>query len=129
MLNPRPQQSLLAGSRASTGSTLGQISSGGIAGVASQAHGHSIKTVNDQTDYSLWEFYYDPTKDLTRGMPGLGQGGAQQRLSATNGTNTGAQPQSSFGQNSINQGAAATNPTTTTPSSPAFPANPGDPPR
>ncbi len=49
---------------------MGRIASGGIAGVASIAKGHSIKTVKDQTDYSLWEFYYDPTKDVAAGMPG-----------------------------------------------------------
>ena len=48
-------------------SPLGRIRAGGIAGVASKAEGHSIKRVNDQTDYSLWEFYYDPSKDLIAG--------------------------------------------------------------
>jgi hypothetical protein len=49
----------------STSSGIGVIQSGGLAGVASIAKGTSIKTVNDQTDYSLWEFYYDPTKDTS----------------------------------------------------------------
>lgn len=64
---------------------MGAIAGGGIAGVASKAGGKTIKVVNDQTDYSLWEFYYDPSKDLARGAganamaPGgaLGQTGAQ----------------------------------------------------
>jgi len=77
-----------------TGSAIGQLSGGGIAGVASNAHGHSIKTVNDQTDYSLWEFYYDPTKDATRNMPGLG-----------NGAQPGVQP--GMGANGANQGLTA----------------------
>jgi hypothetical protein len=55
---------------------------GGMAGVASRAAGHSIKDVNDQDDYSLWEFYYDPTKDLQPGLPGNGQRGAAQPAAA-----------------------------------------------
>lgn len=46
-------------------SGAGALHSGGIAGVASRAGGDSIKTINDQTDYSLWEFVYDPSKDTT----------------------------------------------------------------
>lgn len=119
--------------QSSTGTTssMGQISGGGIAGVASNAHGHTIKTVNDQTDYSLWEFYYDPTKDATKGMPGLA-GGAQggvQPGAAANGLTQGANPgsngqtmfqqsgfgQSGFGQSSSSMSSAgtATGPTST----------------
>ncbi|MBV9155366.1 MAG: hypothetical protein JO097_03835 [Acidobacteriaceae bacterium] len=57
-------------------SISGRINSGGIAGVASIAHGHTIKTVNDQSDFSLWEFYYDPTKENARGVAGALPGGA-----------------------------------------------------
>ncbi|MBV8069850.1 MAG: hypothetical protein JO270_08105 [Acidobacteriaceae bacterium] len=53
---------------AGTGPTGGTLAAGGIAGVASIAQGPSIKAVNDQHKYSLWEFYYDPTKDLLK-MP------------------------------------------------------------
>jgi len=49
---------------------------GGIAGVASKASGESIKEVNEQTDYSLWEFYYDPTKDVQPGLNGAAGGTA-----------------------------------------------------
>jgi hypothetical protein len=50
---------------------------GGLAGVASKAEGHTIKVINDQVDYSLWEFYYDPSKDVKQGLPGgAGMGGA-----------------------------------------------------
>lgn len=63
-----------------TTSGMGTITTGGIAGVASKAGGHSIKTVNDQTDYSLWEFYYDPQKDAARGITNaLGSTGATQQ--------------------------------------------------
>lgn len=44
---------------------------GGIAGVASRAQGHSIKVMAGQSDYSFWEFYYDPTKDLLLGFANL----------------------------------------------------------
>jgi hypothetical protein len=39
------------------------ITIGAFAGVASRAHGETIKLVENQNDYSLWEFYYDPRKD------------------------------------------------------------------
>ena len=73
-----------------------QISAaGGIAGVASIAKGKSIKTVNDQTKYSFWEFYYDLRKDQQGGAAGA-LGGQQNANGAnSNGSNT-----SAFGQNS-----------------------------
>jgi hypothetical protein len=73
--NPNPSGSTQQSS-APPQSTMGRIATGGIAGVASKAGGHSIKTVNDQTDYSLWEFYYDPSKDTMRGLPGGAMPGA-----------------------------------------------------
>jgi hypothetical protein len=91
------------GTSGTPGAPLGQISGGGIAGVASKAKGTTIKAVNDQTDYSLWEFYYDPTKDATRNMPGGGQPGAQPGIQPganTAGANTGFGTQSGFGSNS-----------------------------
>jgi hypothetical protein len=132
----------LAGSSATgaTGSGMGQLSGGGIAGVASNAHGHSIKTVNDQTDYSLWEFYYDPTKDATRNMPGLATGaqGVQPGLGANG--NQGLTPgstgqssfqsgssQSGFGQSGFGQSGSSgfgQSNSGTPPSAPATPSNP-----
>lgn len=41
----------------------GPVYGGLIAGVASKATGHSIKVLNKQSDYSLWEFYYNPAVD------------------------------------------------------------------
>jgi hypothetical protein len=68
------------------GTPGGQVMGGGIAGVASHAQGPSIKKVNDQGDYSLWEFYYDPSKDLILSM-GFGmQNGAPQGAVNINGT-------------------------------------------
>lgn len=98
-----------------TGSSSGNNmfgGTGGLAGVASKAHGRSIKVVNDQTDYSLWEFYYDPTKDATQNAAAAQAGnGATASANAglsTSGTSTFSQPsgfgQSSFGQSSSGQG-------------------------
>jgi hypothetical protein len=72
-------------------SRTGTITGGGIAGVASKAGGHSIKTVNDQSDYRLWEFYYDPTKDATRGIAFAAQRGAAQSAAQIGGQNSPAQ--------------------------------------
>lgn len=85
-----------------TGTGMGTLNSGGIAGVASKAKGHTIKVVNDQTDYSLWEFYYDPTKDATTGVTNaLGAMGAQQQAN---------QQQNGFGQNSQQSGFGTSSP-------------------
>ncbi len=64
--------------------------SGGLAGVASKAQGRSIRIINDQTDYSLWEFYYSPQNDTTgggRALPGTApqQPGAPQQNGNTSG--------------------------------------------
>lgn len=72
-------------------STMGTVTGGGFAGVASKAEGHSIKTVNDQSDYSLWEFYYDPTKDLTRGIANAAQAGAARAAAQAAAQNSGTQ--------------------------------------
>ncbi len=69
----------------------GAVTGGGFAGVASKAEGHSIKTVNDQSDYSLWEFYYDPSKDLMRGAAGAAQAGAAQAAAQVAAQNSGTQ--------------------------------------
>lgn len=62
------------------GTGNGQLNgSGGIAGVASKALGTGIKSVNDQTKYALWEFYYDLRKDQ--------QGGAAAATGQPNGAN------------------------------------------
>ncbi len=85
------------------GTGMGTMTSGGLAGVASIAKGHSIKVVNDQTDYSLWEFYYDPTKDATKGiasaMTSMGAAGQQPNGQQT-GLGQNQQQQSGFGSSS-----------------------------
>lgn len=66
-------------------SRFGQLQGGGgIAGIASKVERHSIKALNEQQDYSLWEFFYDPAKDPARNALGAA-------LSQSGGTN-GAQP-------------------------------------
>ncbi len=72
-------------------SSMGTVTGGGIAGVASKAEGHTIKAINDQTDYSLWEFYYDPTKDLTGGVASAAQAGAAQAAAQVAAQNSGTQ--------------------------------------
>jgi len=57
LTQPRPG-GLPAGSAAATGAVMGS----GIAGVASKVTGESIMVYGDHTDFSLWEFIYDPTK-------------------------------------------------------------------
>ena len=54
-----------SGSADSGASDAGQnnITLGAFAGVASRSHGETIKLVENQNDYALWEFYYDPRKD------------------------------------------------------------------
>jgi uncharacterized membrane protein YgcG len=42
--------------------TQGQVIGGGIAGVASKGKGKSIMVYADHSDYSEWEFNWDPTK-------------------------------------------------------------------
>lgn len=66
----------------------GQIgAAGGIAGVASVAPGNSIKTVNDQTKYKLWEFYYDLRKEQSAGIQNAM--GGQQNQNGPGATNAG----------------------------------------
>ena len=68
-------------------STSGQLNSGGLAGVASTAKGRTIKTIAKQTDYSLWEFYYDPSKDTSMGT-GIAQTGGASLGGSQNPANT-----------------------------------------
>jgi hypothetical protein len=66
---------------------MGTIMSGGIAGVASKASGHSIKLVNDQDNYSLWEFYYDMAKEANAALSAA-QGASRIGNTMVNGTPT-----------------------------------------
>ncbi len=96
-----------AGTNAAGGPTSngnGQITAaGGIAGVASNAPGNSIRTVNGQTKYKLWEFYYDMRKEQNAGAPGLGTGQPQTGQQNTNGSSTSAFGQTGFGSSTPQQ--------------------------
>ena len=79
MLNRGPNPVAMQTPQQQSSNRSGTIMNGGIAGVASKAHGHSIKLVNDQDDFSLWEFYYDMAKEANANMAaalaGRGQNG------------------------------------------------------
>jgi hypothetical protein len=84
-----------AGTSFNSNSSFGRISGGGaLAGVASIAKGHSIKLVDEQSDYSLWEFHYDPSKDTSL------SGGANPAGTLQNGQ---VAPAGAFGNQNRNQ--------------------------
>jgi type II secretory pathway pseudopilin PulG len=56
---PSTKDSDTGGSAGASGTNFGS----GIAGVGSNAHGQSIMLVQKQSDYSLWEFCYNPAVD------------------------------------------------------------------
>jgi hypothetical protein len=102
------------GITSTSSSGMGVMQSGGIAGVASTGKGESIKRVNDQSDYSLWEFYYDPTKDTA----GVGQSGINPLSGVSqpaNNTNVSAPSNSTF--------ASPSSSPATSPSTPGSPAS------
>ena len=85
---------------------------GGIAGVASESKGPSIKVYNERKKYNEWEFVYDKSKD--RGLAGVqGNGGAPGTQAGQMGSMPGGmnpqQPgmgqggQNGFGQNGFGQ--------------------------
>jgi hypothetical protein len=94
----------------------GQIAGGSLAGVASKAEGHSIKLVNEQHNYSLWEFYYDPSKDTGQGAANAQNAGANQSLNQSlnqrTATQTGVQQQQNGAQqqNAVQQQNPPANP-------------------
>lgn len=73
---------------------------GGIAGVATEFSGPSIKIYNERKKYNEWEFVYDQTKD--RGLAGVQRGGGAPGTPAQQmGTMPGqapGQPGTGFGQ-------------------------------
>jgi hypothetical protein len=81
----------------------GTISGGGIAGVASKAKGSSIKVMDGQTDYSKWEFVYNPQKDAAAGLQGAANRMNTNANSPQNSGNSSAgfsNQKSGFGSNS-----------------------------
>ena len=88
----------------------GVIQNPGLAGVASKVAGQSIKVVNDQDNYALWEFYYDPTKDPMRGVMGPQGGGVNAGTGGQTGignTAAGSNTNSPFGNKIGNSGFGA----------------------
>lgn len=57
--------------------------------MASTVKGHSIKLVNDQRDYSKWEFVYDFRKDTGGSIAATQQTGAQNQTSPFGGNGIG----------------------------------------
>ncbi|MBV9300697.1 MAG: hypothetical protein JOY62_09430 [Acidobacteriaceae bacterium] len=102
------------GNQGQTSGLNSNIRGGGLAGVASKAQGHAIKVINDQVDYSLWEFYYDPSKDTKSVMSGVTSGmNNSNRPSgfANNPNSTGfsnANQTNGFNQNGFNSNSPAT---------------------
>lgn len=96
----------------------GQVIGGGIAGVASKAEGDSIMVYNEHSDYSEWEFVYDPMKDKPLFNPVSGtvtmQPGQAGSLAGQTGTQsgTGAQPGTGMqpGQTGMQPGQMGTQP-------------------
>jgi hypothetical protein len=70
LTQPRPGG--LAG--LTTAGASGAIMGGGIAGVASKGEGESIMVYGDRTDFSEWEFIYDPMKFRVPANPNSGSG-------------------------------------------------------
>lgn len=86
------------------------FSAGNLAGVASRGKGHSLKVINDQTDYSKWEFIYDYRKDATAGAAAAGAalaGAGGNNVNGTSNNQSAFGQQSSFGQTGPTTGATA----------------------
>jgi hypothetical protein len=71
LTQPRPGGMPGASSPVGGGGVMGS----GIAGVASKAEGQSIMVYGDRTDFSEWEFIYDPMKFQVQN-PNVGAGGS-----------------------------------------------------
>jgi hypothetical protein len=78
-------------------STFGNIPSGAIAGVASTGKGNSIKIMEKQTDYSKWEFVYNPEQEAASKMQGALNGTGNGQSSGTNPSFGGNSPVGGFG--------------------------------
>jgi hypothetical protein len=78
-----------------TTSSMGTINAGAIAGVASTADASSIKIIDKQTNYTKWEFVYNPQKEALSGVAGAAASMMNGAAPGNQGQNT-----SSFGNNS-----------------------------
>jgi hypothetical protein len=71
------------------------IGAGAIAGVASKATGQTIKRIDGQSDYSKWEFVYDPQKETRVAAPITGSASNAPARSSSSGTLFGNSPAAS----------------------------------
>jgi hypothetical protein len=109
-----------------SGGSLGRLTGGGsLAGVASIAKGRSILRVEEQSDYSLWEFHYDPSKDTSLSGGANPAGALQNGQVAPAGAfaNQNTNQQGVLGQ-SNNQPSADPNATSSDQANPAAPNSP-----
>jgi len=100
LTNPRPAP---AGMQTGGG---GQITGGGLVGVASKLEGPSIKVYNERSAYHEWEFIYDPKNDKSlalAGAPAPGGGTAP----ASRGAQTPAGAGGGFGGGAFGGGGTA----------------------
>lgn len=127
-----PSGSTFGGSTFGT-STMGKVTGGtGIAGVASIAVGKTIKVVNEQTNFSLWEFYYDMAKEASTALAGAMTGrptstGTQSSTSSGSSFGSSSFGNSSFGSSSGFGGSSTTPTLSTTPITPSNPTTPTQP--
>lgn len=68
------------------------IGAGAIAGVASKGTGQTIKRIDGQSDYSKWEFVYDPQKEARVAAPITGSASNSPARSSSSGTLFGNSP-------------------------------------
>lgn len=106
------QQTLTQMPGSNSSSQMGMINNGaGIAGVASKAKGSSIKEMDGQTDYSKWEFVYNPQKDAAASLQGaagrMSTGNVGSTSGLSNATGGFSSQSSSFGNNSSSFGSSS----------------------
>jgi hypothetical protein len=86
-----------SGSAGATGSGGPSALGAGLVGVASKKEQPSIRRYKDQTNYSYWEFVYDP-RESGQNKAGAGVPGAPGTAAGASGTTAGSSnPSSSFG--------------------------------
>jgi hypothetical protein len=89
---------ILTTPRGSGQASTGQVLGGGIAGIASTADSDSIMVYNDRSNYSEWEFIFDPFKQkvppnpITGGPSGATSAGSQSTGSKSGSTGTSSMP-------------------------------------
>jgi hypothetical protein len=96
----RPGTATGSGSTSTTNSQNGlTFGAGAIAGIASKAKGSSIKLIEGQSDYSKWEFVYNPQMEA-----------AAQMQNALGNNNRSGQKNNTGGFSSMNSPTSSSNP-------------------